>query len=85
MSVALDNMDYYIRYEFARVRFAEEVYSLSQQTIEHAKNNSDNDWITLWYYNNSLLKLFKDYFDEAYFNDQIMAGKENIGLFEKQI
>ena len=73
MNIAVSNMDYYIRYDFVKEKFAEEVRSLSLLVMEYSKSNPDNDWITLWYYNNALLKIFKDYFDEAYFKEQIEA------------
>ena len=73
ISVAIENIPYYIRSIEDRMEFADIIYEMNQKALETIEEYPDHDWMTLWHLNNAMLKLFKRYFDEEYFREMSVA------------
>lgn len=71
MSLTIKHFDYFISSEADKEAFAEKIYAAGDQVHECLKKNPDNNWLALWQFNNALLKLVKQYFDEEYFKKKI--------------
>jgi hypothetical protein len=67
MMLTIEHFDYFISSEADMEAFAEKVYAVGDRIYMYFKENPDNNWLALWQFNDVLLKLVKQFFDEEYF------------------
>ncbi len=71
MTLTLEHLDYFISSKADQEVFAEKVYAAGDQAHKCLNKNPDNNWLALWQFNDALLKLVKQYFDEEYFKKKV--------------
>ena len=67
MTLAIEHLDYFISSEADIEAFAKKVYAAGDWVCKYVKENPDNNWLALWQFNDVLLKLVNQFFDEEYF------------------
>lgn len=70
MTLTIGHIDYFISSEADMDAFAEKLYAAGEEVNKYFKENPDNNWIAIWKFNDALLKLVKQYFDEEHFKNQ---------------
>ena len=71
MTLTLEHLDYFISSETDMEAFAEKVYAAGDRIYKYFRENPDNNWLALWQFNDALLKLIKQFFDEEYFKKRV--------------
>ena len=67
MTLTIEHLDYFISSEADMESFREKVYAAGERIYKYFKENPENNWLALWQFNDVLLKLVKQFFDEEYF------------------